>query len=199
MNNIILISGLYGSGKSTVGKIITSILQKQTDSKFGKVLTMPFAEDVKRIAVEFNWDGKKDEKGRKLLQNVGGIGREYDVNIWVRKVWNKMIPVLFEQPNNVLICDDWRFPNEYEFLKSCISISSNVNNNELKVPEPYSINLMTVRVIRNIERDENVLNDPSESSLNDKTFDYDVIIENNYENEYLLVNDVIEKVINKLK
>ena len=50
-----------------------------------------FADDVKRIAYNYyDWDGKKNELGRKLLQDIGTTGRNYNRDIWANKVIDRI-------------------------------------------------------------------------------------------------------------
>jgi len=45
---------------------------------------MPIASSLKEVATNsFNWDGKKDARGRKLLQDIGDVGRCYNPDIWL--------------------------------------------------------------------------------------------------------------------
>ena len=75
---IIGITGLAQSGKDTVADIL--------QSRYG-FYKMGMADPIYKIAYEhFNWDGKKDDNGRKLLQDIGTAGRSYDKDIWVRKM-----------------------------------------------------------------------------------------------------------------
>ena len=79
---IIGIIGKAFSGKSTVAKMVQSVGLEN-----GILFTrIAFADEVKRIARDcLFWDGKKDERGRKLLQILGTeCGRGYDPEVWVR-------------------------------------------------------------------------------------------------------------------
>ena len=76
---ITMIGGRAGEGKSTFAKLCTKSLID--DHKEGSAL-VPFARMVKETAMFMGWNEKKDAKGRKLLQSVGNIGREYDINLW---------------------------------------------------------------------------------------------------------------------
>ncbi len=62
------------------------------------------------------WDGKKDEKGRKLLQILGTeCGREcLGEDIWI-KHWKKKIDATL---SNYIIADDIRYPNEAQYIKA---------------------------------------------------------------------------------
>jgi len=102
--NVIGIHGPLGSGKSTSALLISDMLAPYS------VRILPFSDPVKRIASLMGWNGKKDKKGRQLLQFLGTeCGRELiNKNIWVRRWMDE----LYEKPVDYLIADDIRFKNE---------------------------------------------------------------------------------------
>lgn len=111
---IVLISGRAGVGKSLASKILLELVDTlgYLDST-----VMHFAEDVKSIARDrFGWNGEKDSSGRALLQGIGQAGRAYNPYIWAEKVLTKINsnPGIFD----FVFIDDWRFPNEYEYIKA---------------------------------------------------------------------------------
>lgn len=92
---IVAFTGLAGSGKSYAAAIIKDLYPSYR--KFS------FAAEIKRLAKFYmGWDGEKDERGRKLLQDIGMAGREYDPQLWVS----------FMPPDRLLVIDDVRFLNE---------------------------------------------------------------------------------------
>jgi len=98
------ISGFMGAGKSTVADMMKCEL--------GCAEVLAMAKPIKDIAGIMGWNGKKDEKGRRLLQLIGTeCGREclYD-NVWV-DMWFRTVNAW---PCHVryAICDDIRFDNE---------------------------------------------------------------------------------------
>lgn len=104
---IILISGKPQSGKSSLANSIAFYLK---ELKFN-VLRTSFAEEVKVKAKEFfNWDGEKDEQGRKLLQSVGMFGRWVSSTFWSDKIAEYIInhPFIYD----FIVIDDFRFPSE---------------------------------------------------------------------------------------
>ena len=112
-NTIILISGKAGVGKTTVGDFLDEFLSKVPLN----VTSIGFADDLKRVAKgDFNWDGRKNLKGRRLLQQIGFIGREYDKNIWVEKLLGDLDSASIFFPD-ITIIDDWRFLNEAEYFE----------------------------------------------------------------------------------
>jgi len=104
------IAGRAGAGKSTVAKMLASFLQSLNYT----VDIIPFALPVKSLALSMGWNGKKDEKGRRLLQLLGTeCGREcINENIWV-DTWAKKADA---SKADFIIADDMRFENEINFI-----------------------------------------------------------------------------------
>lgn len=120
---IIMVSGRAGEGKSTFSEICIDILAK----KDIMATVVPFAQGVKDTACFMGWDGEKDSKGRKLLQQVGNTGREYNENVWARKAVDEIREDAEVNLFDVVFIDDWRFPNERnviltEFPKMVIKV-----------------------------------------------------------------------------
>lgn len=119
-----------------------------------------FASGVKRVATDgYGWDGKKDTRGRKLLQDVGKVGREYDKDIWIKKVFEEE-----SFPASPVILDDWRFPNEFTYP---VDLLGDKNVYTLRV---YAPNRETLKGTEAYE-------DVSEVALKEYD-DYDFIINN---------------------
>lgn len=151
---VILLSGKSASGKD----YIANIMKEQFEKNGNKVLITHYADLLKYILKTFfNWNGKKDEKGRHLLQYVGtDVIRKQNPNYWVNFI-NDMITFFSDEWNYILI-PDARFPNEIEVIK---------NN-------PY-VNTLTIRVNRTNYKSkltEEQQQHPSETSLDDYKFDY---------------------------
>ena len=107
---IIALHGPMGSGKST----FSNELKEVFESHGRDVAILPFAKPLKDMASSIGWDGKKDEKGRKLLQLLGTevcrncISKSYWTDKWLNTA--AMLDV------DVVICDDLRFKSEYDML-----------------------------------------------------------------------------------
>jgi hypothetical protein len=101
-----------------------------------------FATGVKLVAQNsFGWDGVKDDRGRKLLQDVGGVGREYNKDLWVSHTIDRIIPSNKHYPLDFVFVDDWRFPNEWEYIKknglySVYAIRLHAPNREMLLGKP---------------------------------------------------------------
>ena len=72
------------------------------------------ATPIKEIAREgFGWDGAKDARGRRLLQEVGTVGRNYDRDLWLDRFAARL--VADSAPRAVV--DDLRLAREAEYLE----------------------------------------------------------------------------------
>ena len=113
---IIGITGRAGSGKTSLAEVL---------EEHGYVIKN-FADPLKWIAKRyFWWDGKKDERGRRLLQNLGTeCGRTYHPNTWVKHMEIyiesriKMEQVAKYKQDIKIVIPDVRFPNEVELIRN---------------------------------------------------------------------------------
>lgn len=171
---VVLISGKAGVGKSTLSEFLRNRLEE-----IEGITTAPygFANPIKYISkAYFGWDGEKDDRGRKLLQDIGKVGREYNDNLWVTHLLTQMDRANKERgglfPTYFWIVDDWRFENEAETLR--------------KNP---MIDVVTIRVFgRETTLNGERANDVSEVSLPEAEFEdlgsgvlqqyYDISVEN---------------------
>jgi len=104
---VIGITGKAGAGKTyladqLIQRANNQISLHQWNSKWAVKMhhkVLHFAEPVKEIAKTcFGWDGKKDERGRRLLQLIGTeVGRGYNPDIWVDKARNRLQRIVNEQ------------------------------------------------------------------------------------------------------
>ncbi len=103
------------SGRAEVGKTTLALALATELRRLGiEAAIHPFAAPVKRIAYSMFWNGKKDAKGRRLLQLLGTeCGRKcIDPNIWV-DLWERATPAFGNTDGaGVVIADDVRFDNE---------------------------------------------------------------------------------------
>lgn len=151
MPKIITISGKARHGKDT----FASFLEENLNMNGYNTYVYHYADPVKMCATNyFNWDGKKDNYGRTLLQNIGtDRARARDENTWVN-IGKNIIENVFHDAEYVII-PDARFPNEIDCWED----------------------LITIKVVR--ENFENDLNETqrlhaSETSLDDYVFDLEV-------------------------
>lgn len=72
---------------------------------------MAFADALKARAFYLGWDGFKDDRGRRLLQDVGMAMRTYDPQHWINYVGGAM-------RGRSCVFTDVRFVNEADFIRS---------------------------------------------------------------------------------
>jgi hypothetical protein len=72
------------------------------------------ADPIKEIARDaFEWDGEKDERGRRLLQEIGTVGRHYDSELWLRRLEAR----LESDSSPRAVVDDVRLAREVAYLE----------------------------------------------------------------------------------
>lgn len=110
---IICITGKAGSGKDTAAKLLKNHLQKCGRT----VLIAHYADLLKYVcAMFFDWDMKKDEAGRSLLQYVGTDKvRKNQPDFWVSFLSDLLW--IFRDEWDYVLLPDCRFPNELERLQ----------------------------------------------------------------------------------
>lgn len=92
---LIGLAGYAGSGKDTAADVLVGLGYERR----------AFAGALKDLATRIGWDGRKDEAGRRLLQELGVAARD----ILGADVWVNALMATLEGPS--VICDV-RFPNE---------------------------------------------------------------------------------------
>lgn len=182
---IIAIHGPMGSGKTTACEIIKSYL-------FCKGITtsvVPIAKPLKDFARQLGWDGKKDAKGRRLLQLLGTeCGRKcIHEDIWVHK-WKQAIN---GEESDVILCDDMRFLNEYSSIKM-MDAYDRVIMIKL-VGRGYEVHGLWKKIVKWIRLKLNMVH-PSEVPLPDYLFDH--VIDNSGEVHKL--NTDLETILAKV-
>lgn len=107
------------SGKARHGKDITATyLSEALETRGYSVLVTHYADLLKYICKTFfDWDGKKDEYGRDLLQIVGTeVIRKKDPDFWVKFI--RDILQFFPDRWDYVLIPDCRFPNEIDVIKA---------------------------------------------------------------------------------
>jgi hypothetical protein len=95
--------GLAGSGKDTAADFM------HTHYGYTRV---SFASKLKSVCKSLGWDELKNERGRKLLQDVGMAFRAYDGNTWINEIDKSLDTGLF------YVFSDLRFPNEADYVRN---------------------------------------------------------------------------------
>lgn len=126
VRRVIALCGPMFCGKSYYAQTIKNMTK-------GESVIVPFAKSLKDIAKLFGWDGMKDLRGRRLLTDLGDVGRRYDPELYV-KLWQKQA-IHDMQLNNLveyepgstriidksswyryIVTDDLRYENELDGL-----------------------------------------------------------------------------------
>lgn len=113
---------LIFSGKAQRGKDTSAMIAYEELTNSGhKVLIIHYADLLKWMCqMYFNWDGKKDDAGRTILQKVGtDTIRKQDPDYWVR--WVIDFIKLFPNEWEYVLIPDCRFPNEIELMKEAFN------------------------------------------------------------------------------
>lgn len=106
MRLIIGLSGKAQVGKDTIGDYL---VRKYGFEKLG------FAVYLKSLAKNvFGWNGEKDSRGRKFLQDLGTIIRQFDSEFWVRPV----VGYIMSNPQKCIVVTDVRHVNEARAIKA---------------------------------------------------------------------------------
>ena len=163
---IIMLAGKAGAGKDT-SYIVLSKLYKDTKR-------YAFADALKDVAYQLSWDGLKDDKGRRFLQNLGNVAREYNKNVWADIVADD----IEQWGTGLAVITDFRFPNEYYVIEN-------------RFPKQvYTINIYG----RAYDLGKNG-NDVSENSLTHWEFDFQVNNDSTIENLQSQLSVVMERIM----
>lgn len=116
-------AGKNNSGKTTLAKLLCQVFYNAIDGNFVPELCS-FAGALKKCAYEyFNWDGEKDDRGRRLLQWLGTeVGRQYQDDIWIQNLCRHLdnrfngIRERSSKTIYVVVIDDVRFDNEAQWI-----------------------------------------------------------------------------------
>lgn len=76
-----------------------------------------FADHLKSLAFSFGWDGMKDAKGRRLLQDLGMAARAYNENFWIDQAYRGLTSISENFSKIPMAWTDVRFENEADFIR----------------------------------------------------------------------------------
>lgn len=112
---IIAISGRARHGKDTIAQM----LKDELEDDYTKVLITHYADLLKYICKTYlDWNGEKDEDGRRLLQYIGtDCVRRRAPDFWVDFIIS--ILTFFDDRWGYVFIPDVRFPNEVVKLRAC--------------------------------------------------------------------------------
>ena len=110
---VIGLSGKARAGKGSIVKL-AQILMQHGDTEV-EVRQVSFATALKEMAIRQGWDGRKNEKGRTLLQDLGMKMRKEDPDYWVKAAMRKVDEIRLSSPaTKIVFIPDCRFINEAE-------------------------------------------------------------------------------------
>lgn len=153
--HVITISGKARHGKDTFADFLK---QELTNSGFS-VCIFHYADLLKMICTNyFGWDGKKDEKGRAILQRVGTEKvRSVNENFWVEMASLIIHTVL--KDFDFIIIPDARFENEILYWQE-------------HFPFEFSMSIKVIRTNFESELTSEQKMHASETALDHFVFDY---------------------------
>lgn len=107
---LIGVCGKIGAGKDVIGKYLIS---HHSFHRFA------FADPIKELAMHLGWDGRKNGKGRRFLQELGQRAREIaGEDIWVQALNRRMVDHNHDIKTGRTVITDVRYPNEAGWIQS---------------------------------------------------------------------------------
>jgi dephospho-CoA kinase len=101
--------GFAGAGKDTAALALTK----------RNWVRVAFADRLKDLAINFGWNGQKDDRGRKLLQDLGMAARAYNEQFWINSAAAKIRQMeSWWKVKPKCVWTDIRFENEAEFVRN---------------------------------------------------------------------------------
>ncbi|RMH56769.1 MAG: hypothetical protein D6679_08210 [Candidatus Hydrogenedentota bacterium] len=94
------------AGRMRVGKTTAA---RYLERRYG-FYVCAFADQIKSIARVVGWNGEKDARGRKLLQDIGTVVRDYNERFWIDSLL-KSLPA-----DRSVAVDDMRMLLEHRIL-----------------------------------------------------------------------------------
>ena len=180
MRKFISISGKAQNGKDTSAVIFKELLENAGY----KVLIVHLGDLLKFICKQFfDWNGKKDEYGRTLLQRVGTEKiRAVEPDYWVDFLDH--LTMLFDGEWDYIIVPDTRFPNELKRIKH-----EDTEVNHIRVVRPGFKSPLTE------EQQHHV----SEVALDSTVPDYIIENKGSIQDLYPIIQNIINKIVKEDK
>jgi len=141
--------GLAGAGKDTAALALMDRGWKR----------VAFADALKGRAIYLGWDGRKDDRGRQLLCDLGMAMRAYEPEHWI----NHARAAMRGRP---CVFTDVRFANEADFIRAEGGIIVRVLREGLEIGEHES----EAGQLR-IHSDQSILNDGTIEGLHEQLLD----------------------------
>lgn len=155
---VILISGKAQHGKDT----LAAYLKEDLEAKGKRVCVLHYATLLKSLCRQiYLWNGRKDEKGRTLLQKTGDMFRSVDQNYFVSHVLGILKTLKKSNEFDYVLIPDTRFPNEISMIRQEFPGKSSLT---VRVERPGFIS--------NLSNEQKM--HPSETALDN--FPFDVVV-----------------------
>ncbi|VYT64329.1 hypothetical protein [Clostridium tertium] len=168
----ITISGPAGHGKDTLANKLKAIIE----SKGKRVFIIHYADYLKMVATQvYNWDGRKNEVGRDILQKLGDRMRAQDEMYLINELIN--IINLVRDDFDIVLIPDARFPREIECLRN--------------IGRTISIHITRVDYKSNLTTEQN--NHKTERALDNYSYDYDILTST--DKEISEIDTIIEDIL----
>lgn len=162
---LIGLSGKKRVGKDTCGHWL------EVKHDFTRV---SFAALLKKQATRLGWDGRKDERGRKLLQDLGMVVRNYDENFWVDAAFRELAKLERTTGQEKFVITDVRFKNEAREIKEVGGIMIRITSPNEIVDDTHA----------------------SETELDTYTFDYVIeSVHGDLNSLYTRVDEIVAKEV----
>lgn len=185
MKTVVLVSGKLQSGKNSFADMCMEYLKDKTNSSFdffAKELKERCKEDfadlisfINKLCETFppeirellytedeNWFENKNQLTRILLQLYGTniFRNRVDTDYWAKQV----VDNVKKSESEIIFITDVRFPSEIKAIKT--------------MEHDYGYNIITIRINRTLDRDEEFNQHVSETALDDYEY-FDWVFENN--------------------
>lgn len=172
---VIGFSGKAEVGKTTVSNEVIKYLKVKAD-------IIPLAKRMKEQAKMLGWDGKKDQRGRRLLQEISWPVKHYfGEDIYAKWCYEAAV----KENLDVLLIDDVRMLAEVDYFKSLEEAKEIEKFILIRIGRPKHISKLTAEQ----------KNDISETQLDNYRFNY--VVSNNSTPEHIgkVVTALIENEI----
>lgn len=147
--HMILISGKAQAGKNTFALGLYGFFE------------YAFANQLKTFAKQLGWNGNKDERGRKFLQDLATVVRTYNQRTWVNLMCNTLVADKY--PDKVAITD-CRYFNEINVMRRW-GKNNGYRVDTIRIERPGHDSMLT----------EEAKNHPSETELDNYLVDHVVM------------------------
>ena len=126
-----MLIGIYGAAGSGKDAAAARLVSHHGFTRFA------FADPLKDLARAIGWDGEKDEKGRKLLQDLGHNGRRIlGEDVWVDALDRDMHFRGFIPTATNVVITDVRYENEVDLVRHYHGLLVRVDRPSLDTSAP---------------------------------------------------------------